>query len=280
MDSYQWRQEVKEWLLKHKNIKFTLREKFLYFFEYAFVNTHYPKQAWFGIHKEVISLVIGGIFLAAIHRKEGIWLLLDQSPPEVDGLDYRPVKSTLRYETPLVWGYAKSFATVSIIIETNDIWKSYAKASEKIVNYGISSPRDSIQENRGKKRLSDFWIYNHDKYIKESQYFQDLEEKVRHSQRLCKLQRNERLRKAITRPETLKITQIVFKRNPDVIAEVLDRANGICEDCRNPAPFIRASDGTPYLEVHHKKPLAQGGDDTVNNAIAVCPNCHRKAHYG
>jgi len=34
------------------------------------------------------------------------------------------------------------------------------------------------------------------------------------------------------------------------------------------------------LEVHHKVPLAEGGDDTVENAIALCPNCHRHAHYG
>lgn len=33
-------------------------------------------------------------------------------------------------------------------------------------------------------------------------------------------------------------------------------------------------------EVHHKVPLSAGGDDTVENAIALCPNCHRKAHFG
>jgi 5-methylcytosine-specific restriction endonuclease McrA len=31
---------------------------------------------------------------------------------------------------------------------------------------------------------------------------------------------------------------------------------------------------------HHVKQLAHGGEDTVENAIAVCPNCHRKAHHG
>lgn len=57
-------------------------------------------------------------------------------------------------------------------------------------------------------------------------------------------------------------------------------AKGICERCRKPAPFIRDNDNSPYLEVHHKIPLADGGDDTVENAIALCPNCHRQAHYG
>lgn len=71
-----------------------------------------------------------------------------------------------------------------------------------------------------------------------------------------------------------------FKRNPDVIAEVLIRADGVCEQCDQHAPFKRASDGTPFLEVHHIIRLADGGEDTVDNTIAVCPNCHRELHYG
>jgi 5-methylcytosine-specific restriction protein A len=72
----------------------------------------------------------------------------------------------------------------------------------------------------------------------------------------------------------------VFIRNPDVVAETLHRAGGICETCRKPAPFNRKTSGKPYLEVHHRVRLADGGLDTVDNAIAVCPNCHREAHYG
>jgi 5-methylcytosine-specific restriction protein A len=75
-------------------------------------------------------------------------------------------------------------------------------------------------------------------------------------------------------------TVAVYERNADVIAEVLLRANGTCERCGNSAPFLRKSDGSPYLEVHHKVRLADGGDDTVENAIAICPNCHRRAHFG
>ncbi|MGE8574311.1 MAG: HNH endonuclease signature motif containing protein [Burkholderia contaminans] len=26
--------------------------------------------------------------------------------------------------------------------------------------------------------------------------------------------------------------------------------------------------------------LADGGEDTTENAVAVCPNCHRRAHCG
>jgi 5-methylcytosine-specific restriction protein A len=59
---------------------------------------------------------------------------------------------------------------------------------------------------------------------------------------------------------------------------VLKYAKGVCEYCSVPAPFL-TNGGTPYLEVHHVVPLADGGADTVENAVAVCPNCHRAAHY-
>ncbi len=36
--------------------------------------------------------------------------------------------------------------------------------------------------------------------------------------------------------------------------------------------------GVPYLEEHHVIPLNEGGDDSINNAVALCPNCHRKIH--
>lgn len=67
-------------------------------------------------------------------------------------------------------------------------------------------------------------------------------------------------------------------RDPVVKAWVLNAAAGHCENCGLPAPFVQ-EDGTPYLEVHHIKWLALGGSDTVTNAVALCPNCHRKFHH-
>ncbi|WP_306234570.1 HNH endonuclease [Burkholderia pseudomallei] len=34
-----------------------------------------------------------------------------------------------------------------------------------------------------------------------------------------------------------------------------------------------------FLEVHHLRKLADGGSDMVTNAVAVCPNCHRRLHF-
>jgi 5-methylcytosine-specific restriction protein A len=93
-------------------------------------------------------------------------------------------------------------------------------------------------------------------------------------------ERKKRLKNATPEPKKVWRKVAVYIRNPDVVAEVLLRAKGNCEACGEAAPFIRSSNRTPYLEVHHRKKLSDGGDDTVENAIALCPNCHRKEHFG
>lgn len=92
--------------------------------------------------------------------------------------------------------------------------------------------------------------------------------------------RRKRLQDAPKKPPRVPIIILGFARNPDVVAEVTLRAKGKCEGCKEKAPFLRLKDGTPYLEVHHIKQLAHDGEDTVENAIALCPNCHRESHYG
>jgi 5-methylcytosine-specific restriction protein A len=73
--------------------------------------------------------------------------------------------------------------------------------------------------------------------------------------------------------------KMVYSRDVNVISWVLDNANGKCELCNSAAPFIDGG-GIPFLEVHHVIHLADGGPDTVENAVALCPNCHRELHYG
>ncbi len=100
------------------------------------------------------------------------------------------------------------------------------------------------------------------------------------SQKSNRTERLERLKSANKLPDRKLASVVVFNRNPDVIAEVLNRAKGNCEKCQNRAPFLKDGDGSAYLEVHHRIPLSEDGEDTVENAIALCPNCHRHAHYG
>lgn len=98
------------------------------------------------------------------------------------------------------------------------------------------------------------------------------------------------LRKRIRKTELLKpvgnkkpgttLSQVTSpQRNVAVKAWVLEEANGKCECCSKAAPF-KGNDGVPYLEVHHVRSLADQGEDTVENTVAVCPNCHRELHHG
>jgi 5-methylcytosine-specific restriction protein A len=80
-------------------------------------------------------------------------------------------------------------------------------------------------------------------------------------------------------PKSRQVAVTHFQRDPRVQAWVLQQAGGICEGCEQPAPF-HGTDGLPYLELHYLRQLAEGGPDTVANAVALCPNCHREIHYG
>ncbi len=71
--------------------------------------------------------------------------------------------------------------------------------------------------------------------------------------------------------------QSIQNRSTAIKLYAKKRANGICEGCNETAPFETKSG--PYLEVHHLTRLADGGADLPQNVIALCPTCHRKAHY-
>jgi predicted HNH restriction endonuclease len=80
-------------------------------------------------------------------------------------------------------------------------------------------------------------------------------------------------------PDLTAVAAIQYKRDLSVKAWVLQNARGVCECCKKDAPFFY-SDGLPYLEVHHVRQLREGGSDTVSNAVALCPNCHKELHFG
>jgi len=68
-----------------------------------------------------------------------------------------------------------------------------------------------------------------------------------------------------------------IERDEYIKLYALERADGNCQLCDKPAPFLKKN-GSPYLEVHHINYLANKGSDTIDNVAALCPNCHRKMH--
>lgn len=77
---------------------------------------------------------------------------------------------------------------------------------------------------------------------------------------------------------TQKITHTSFYDRSVYIKEFARRvAKGICQLCNKEAPFLD-NQGKPFLEVHHIHYLSNGGSDTIDNVVALCPNCHRRIH--
>ncbi|EGV27544.1 HNH endonuclease [Thiorhodococcus drewsii AZ1] len=121
-------------------------------------------------------------------------------------------------------------------------------------------------------------------YIPRSFLLEDVlknfEEEVLRSLKLSESDRQKRLNSAERKPEKKTVEVTIYNRNPDVVAEVLEKAKGLCGICGKKAPFNKRTNGLPYLEVHHRVQLSKGGEDTIENTIALCPNCHREQYYG
>ena len=71
---------------------------------------------------------------------------------------------------------------------------------------------------------------------------------------------------------------LAYIRQRSVRDAALAIAEGACELCGE-AGFV-TSGGYLYLETHHVIPLYQGGSDALDNVVALCPNDHKRAHFG
>jgi predicted HNH restriction endonuclease len=109
-------------------------------------------------------------------------------------------------------------------------------------------------------------------FVDESNFFEIEVDKLRSQESFEKPQGNDSPAKSISK-------NFSYSRDAKVAAWVLNESGGICESCGKKAPFKKA-DGQFYLEVHHPKRLADGGADIPENAVAICPNCHRELHSG
>lgn len=70
-----------------------------------------------------------------------------------------------------------------------------------------------------------------------------------------------------------------FERDTEVVKAAKSRAaDGRCELCKKEG--FRTAGGGFYLEGHHVIPLNCGGLDDERNVVAICPDDHRRAHYG
>jgi 5-methylcytosine-specific restriction protein A len=101
--------------------------------------------------------------------------------------------------------------------------------------------------------------------------------KAKKARRLSDQEVENRAQNAKKRTGQRSITSKQHDRDPWVAEHAKRAANGVCQLCENDAPFKNKA-GEPFLETHHIIWLAKGGEDTINNTVALCPNCHKKMH--
>ncbi|MGJ8745916.1 HNH endonuclease [Polaribacter sp.] len=272
-----WNKIIDEWTLRKRNK--SINPDLKNFFEKAFQNTLIPEKSWFGFpsSKNSLGLFFGRVMLVGIFQ-DTIEIIIDDDISEKIGFPTRVVGSSKSNGELLYW-ITTSSSNLKKLTENELIWKHYKVASLKVENYpNISWERKDWLN--GKFILSQ--IYNPNKRIEltNEEYELTFENEIKNSQFDSKEKRQERLKKANKTAQETFSTSKIYIRNSDVVAEVLDRANGVCEYCENEAPFKKDSDGIGFLEVHHIIPLSENGLDTVENCTALCPNCHRHAHYG
>ncbi|WP_340394308.1 HNH endonuclease signature motif containing protein [Paenibacillus sp. FSL E2-0177] len=116
-------------------------------------------------------------------------------------------------------------------------------------------------------------------YIKLDEIFQNGVNSAQVEQVVRSLPLESILKKAINHKDSRVLLKEAkyYERDETVklVAKIL--ANGDCQLCELPAPFLD-SQGNPFLESHHIIWLSKGGFDTLENSIALCPNCHSKMH--
>ena len=159
------------------------------------------------------------------------------------------------------------------------------KANKASINYErvIEAGLREAYKEKSNQEINEYLerVFKHEQEpLTEEEIERCIQDELKYALALSPAKRRKALEDLAKKPIKVRVNTEVFIRNQLVVAERLAMADGRCEKCGSPAPFIRKSDGTPYLEVHHIKPLAEGGFDDLENTIALCPNCHRELHLG
>ncbi len=88
-----------------------------------------------------------------------------------------------------------------------------------------------------------------------------------------------RAKSAKRKPIKQQTTTTTYSRDSSIIAFVHRRSGYKCEMPTCEYVGFKKTNGGQYIETHHITPLFRGGDDSIDNAAALCPTCHRMMHH-
>jgi hypothetical protein len=252
MSNYAWQDEIKKWCGNRASSD--LVDAFVDFFRLAFTSA--PEGSWFGYHRSRISLVVGNLWLAAIALSpKRADLLVDENFTN-DGLYFVSAPSTENY-TPLGWVIAEPWDNISTIINSQEIWTSYARACMKIFDSPVSIPRtDKHYRRLGKAKLTEIpgMVFSTQHNAFRSKY---VEGGIR------------------------EVTTELLKRNPVLRAKAIAKYGNTCQVCGFNFGDFYGGLGAGYIEVHHLRPLSRRRTKqatTIKDLAIVCANCHRILH--
>lgn len=77
--------------------------------------------------------------------------------------------------------------------------------------------------------------------------------------------------------EKIKIKGKTYKRHNYLMVQIKKYRDYKCQFC---STTIRKAKGGYYIEACHIKQKAEGGKDSLNNILILCPNCHKLFDYG
>jgi hypothetical protein len=268
---------IRTWISKKPSLK-SIEGDICDIFKVAINNTMLPEKSWFGFptSRNSLNIIFGNVYLIGIFG-DTIEIIVDADLENETGFKTRVVKSSISSGNLLYW-ITSDLKDIKALTNNEIIWEHYKMASIKVLN-SITIKTVRKDWTVGKVLLSDL-DQNKTAKLDLKIYENIFDREVKVSMKDSRTNRIKRLNLANKKPIITNTIVKTFIRNPDVVAEVLYRANEVCEYCNTKAPFKKDSDGKGFLEVHHIIPLAEKGEDTVKNAVGLCPNCHRKAHFG
>ncbi|WP_170206488.1 HNH endonuclease [Psychrobacillus lasiicapitis] len=160
------------------------------------------------------------------------------------------------------------------------------KPQEHIFIGNVELAGDPYQEEQfgEDKKLRTVWIFplkliNGKKPIRIPKRLIDIKESEREklAKKLSDEELTKRAKNASKKVAKRSVTAKHYERNPFVAEYTKRWAKGNCQLCEKPAPY-KNKKGEPHLHSHHVIWLSKGGEDSIYNSIALCPNCHDKMH--
>ncbi len=72
--------------------------------------------------------------------------------------------------------------------------------------------------------------------------------------------------------EKITINGKIYKRHNYLMVQIKKYRDYKCQFC---STIIRKANGGYYIEACHIKPKAEGGKDSLDNILILCPNCQQ-----